>query len=394
ASASITDPTQRAEFALSTLQIWYNAGTGLWETSGWWNSANILTMIGNLVKADPENKRFRDLATRVFANTVTQAPVKNPQPGIESDVPSQKDTQRGKTSFTLFNETGSESGYTKVLNPDTFEPHSVFPDTWYKANSPYIDISSLPIFSSLNDETDQITLAATPNPADWLDGFYDDDLWWALAWINAYDVTLNTQYLTLAEGIFAAVTKAWPTRCGNGGIFWNWEKEYMNAIANELFLSTAAHLATRVDDDEKKDAYTDWARRTLAWFLDSGMLNANGTINDGLTESCANNGGTTWSYNQGVILGGLVEMHRASPDDTSYLALATRIAKAALLDLSDANGVIHDVCEPACGFDGEQFKGIFMRNLGVLHAAAADDVFGNAISVNAESVWENDREGE
>jgi hypothetical protein len=40
---SVTDPTKRAEFALSRLQIWYNAGTGLWDTAGWWNSANVMS---------------------------------------------------------------------------------------------------------------------------------------------------------------------------------------------------------------------------------------------------------------------------------------------------------------------------------------------------------------
>ena len=40
---SINDPTKRAEFALSRLQIWYNAGTGLWDTAGWWNSANVMS---------------------------------------------------------------------------------------------------------------------------------------------------------------------------------------------------------------------------------------------------------------------------------------------------------------------------------------------------------------
>jgi uncharacterized protein YyaL (SSP411 family) len=35
-----------------------------------------------------------------------------------------------------------------------------------------------------------------------LDGYYDDDSWWALAWIAAYDVSKNEEYLGLAIGIF------------------------------------------------------------------------------------------------------------------------------------------------------------------------------------------------
>ncbi|KAF1359701.1 putative glycosyl hydrolase [Lizonia empirigonia] len=329
---SVPDPTKRAEFALSTLQIWYNAGTGLWDTAGWWNSANVMTMIANLAKSDPNNAQLQNLATRVFANTLLQAPAKNPQPGVETDA------QRKRN-----------------IGPTT-----------------------------------QATLVTAPNPEDWLDGFYDDDLWWALAWIGAYDVTQNIQYLQLAEGIFGRVTKAWPTRCGNGGIFWSWKKDYMNAIANELFLSTAAHLANRA---ENKDTYIEWAELTLKWFLNSGMINEQGTINDGLTEGCDNNGYAVWSYNQGVILGGLVELNKASPNAT-YLPLASKIAKAAIAELSDSNGVIHDGCEPGCGGDGNQFKGIFMRNLQLLHGVAPDDAFADSIRTNADSIWLNDRNEE
>ncbi|KAH6625391.1 glycosyl hydrolase family 76-domain-containing protein [Boeremia exigua] len=389
---SVTDPTKRAEFALSTLQIWYDAGTGLWDTTGWWNSANVMTMIANLAKNDPNNAQLQNLATRVFANTLLQAPAKNPQPGVENEANRRRDVDPGNGTFVLFNETGTESGYFKSLNPGgNHEPITTFPPDWDADDGQYVDIQSLPSFASESkDEATQVALATTPNPEDWLDGFYDDDLWWALAWIGAYDVTQKIEYLQLAEGIFGQVTKAWPTRCGNGGIFWSWKKDYMNAIANELFLSTAAHLANRA---ENKDTYVEWAELTLTWFLNSGMINEQGTINDGLTEGCKNNGYNTWSYNQGVILGGLVELNKATPNDT-YLPLATKIAKAAIAELSDDNGVIHDGCEPNCGGDGNQFKGVFMRNLQLLHEAAPDDAFADSIRTNADSIWKNNRDEE
>ena len=145
---SVTDPTKRAEFALSTLQIWYNAGTGLWDTAGWWNSANVLTMIANLAQADPKNAQLQNLATRVFANTLLQAPAKNPQPGIEKEAKRRRglsDADIG--NFTLLlNETGS--GYSKNLNPGTNEPVTVFPTDWDAEEGQYVDVQSLPSFSS------------------------------------------------------------------------------------------------------------------------------------------------------------------------------------------------------------------------------------------------------
>ncbi|KAF2122673.1 glycosyl hydrolase family 76-domain-containing protein [Lophiotrema nucula] len=373
-AANVTNPTTRAELALSALQIWYNAGTGLWNTAGWWNSANVLTMIGNLAKYD-SSANVQNLAKKVFANSIMQAPAMNPQPGVEDQ---SSKTKRGNITFEL-----AGSGYNKSIDANG-EYITTYPEDWGRNNQAYVDINTLPISKA----GDQVTTANVPDPDDWLDGFYDDDLWWALGWIGAYDVTKNIQYLQLAEGIFMAVTKAWPTNCGNGGIWWSWRKDYMNAIANELFLSTAAHLANRA---ENKGFYVDWAKRELDWFLGSGMINSRGTINDGLTANCKNNNRTTWSYNQGVILGGLVELNKASPNGT-YLTLAAKIAKAAIKELSDDNGIIHDECGPLCGPDASQFKGIFVRNLQLLHAAAPDDAYVDSIQANADSIWENNRD--
>lgn len=97
-----------------------------------------------------------------------------------------------------------------------------------------------------------------------------------------------------------------------------------------------------------------------------------------------------WSYNQGVVLGGLVELNRVAPNDT-YLETAHRIAQAAIRKLSDANMVIHDVCEPNCAPDATQFKGIFIRNLQMLHQVSPKDVYKNVIEACANSIWAYDR---
>jgi hypothetical protein len=371
------DPIQRAEYGFSNLGRWYDSSTGLWNTTGWWNCANVVTTIGNLAKADPDNADVQREARKAFATAFCRAPAKNPQPGIENPM---------NASFVSSKVTSLRTGYNKSLDPNTNEPHTTYPSRWSDPSRGFIGKAKLSVLAAeLGSETPDET--CNPDPKQWLDGFYDDDLWWALAWINAYDVTKQASYLALAEGIFESVATTWNTSCSNGGIYWSWEKTYVNAIANELFMSTAAHLANRAS---KPEYYLDWAQRSLAWFLNTGMINKNGTINDGL-EDCVNNNKTTWSYNQGVILGALVELHRANSNDTSYLDRATAIARAALLKLSDANDVIHDECEPNCGGDGAQFKGVFMRNLGELQQATGDQGFKSAIMKNADSIWTNDR---
>jgi predicted alpha-1,6-mannanase (GH76 family) len=99
-----------------------------------------------------------------------------------------------------------------------------------------------------------------------------------------------------------------------------------------------------------------------------------------------------WSYNQGVVLGGLVELNKAAPN-SSYLASANRIATAAIKTLADSNKVIHEACEAtnSCEPDGTQFKGIFIRNLQMLQSATPNSLYKQVIDSCANSIWANDR---
>lgn len=92
-----------------------------------------------------------------------------------------------------------------------------------------------------------------------------------------------------------------------------------------------------------------------------------------------------------MVLGGLVELNKAAPNDT-YLPAAEGIAKAGIKSLADSDMVIHDSCEPSnCEPDATQFKGIFIRNLQMLNTAAPDDLYNQVISSCADSIWKKDR---
>jgi predicted alpha-1,6-mannanase (GH76 family) len=220
---------------------------------------------------------------------------------------------------------------------------------------------------------------------------YDDDEgWWALAWIDAYDLTGTQAYLAMAETIFANIATEWNTTTCGGGVWWEKPANYKNAIANELFLTVAASLANRTTGS-KSAAYLAWAEKEWAWFRASGMINSNNLINDGLTsthpDACKNNGETTWTYNQGVILGGLVELYKADRDPT-LLPQAAAIANAAIANLT-VHGILVD--PSISGNDTPQFKGIFARNLVALYKAAPKIQYKTFIHANARSIWANDQ---
>jgi predicted alpha-1,6-mannanase (GH76 family) len=217
--------------------------------------------------------------------------------------------------------------------------------------------------------------------------YFDDNLWWALAWLSAADLTEHVRYRDAAEVIFAHSLGGWDDRCG-GGLWWNENRDYKNAITNELFLTAAALLAARVP---AKPEYRDWALREWEWLHASGLIGPSGLVNDGLTAACANNGGTTWTYNQGVILGGLAALHELTGDQ-AYLRQGEAIADAALRSLVDAGGVLAEPDEARFAGradDSTQFKGIFVRYLHELARHRGKPEYRAFIQANARSVLLN-----
>jgi predicted alpha-1,6-mannanase (GH76 family) len=295
--SSADDFNANTSAAASSLQQWYNR-KGLWDTTGWWNAANCLEAIENVIVAE------------------------------------------------------NGGPYLKVL------------DQTFRQNS----------------------------RTNFLNEYYDDEGWWALAWIRAYDLTGDGRYLKMSKTIFADMADSWDSHCG-GGIWWRKDKHYKNAVANELFLLVAIRLHQRTPGDGGGNSYLDWARREWEWFKKSGMINSKNLVNDGLNRSCENNRQTTWTYNQGVIVGGLTELYK-STGDTNYLHDAMAIAEAAIATLNNGKGVLAELCEPdRCGgADVPQFKGIFVRYLADLYDVTRKPEYYQFLIGNARSIWTNDRD--
>ena len=102
-----------------------------------------------------------------------------------------------------------------------------------------------------------------------------------------------------------------------------------------------------------------------------------------------NNGDTTWTYNQGVILGGLAALHELTGDE-AYLRQGEAIADAALRSLTSPRGILAEPGEVKTAADDRdrpQFKGIFVRYLQDFSRCAGKPEYGSFLLANADSVW-------
>ena len=152
------------------------------------------------------------------------------------------------------------------------------------------------------------------------------------------------------------------------------------------------------------------------------MINQDNLINDGLNYTTCENNGTsvviareptfccfsshtlrsgqaTWTYNQGVIFGGLALAAKKHPADAArYSALAVSIFDAVRKHMTTPTGVL---LEPLPGNpynDGDQFifKGIFVRYLAYavrdgLIAGNAATAIATFLDTQIDSVAQNDQ---
>ncbi|MDH6306357.1 putative alpha-1,6-mannanase (GH76 family) [Parabacteroides sp. PF5-5] len=293
--------------SMRTSISWRNDTTGIWESAGWWNSANLLTAVIR---------------------------------------------------------------YSEVTNSDDLYP--LIEDVYTKAKQYQIgtDSTGTPLYCR-----------------NFINDYYDDEAWWALAWIEAYKITKQKKYLDMAEVIFEDLTGGWSDEC-NGGIYWKKNPlHYKNSIANNLFSLTAARLYKTTHDKK----YQDWFEKNVAWYMQTGMINTDiYQIEDGTNKDCLPNQNQHYTYNQGVAIAVLAEMYLLNKKQ-EYIDLAEQIAMATInKQLVTEEGILREM-NPGIdkSNDGVQFKGIFIRHLGFLYQVTKNPAYKDFILKNAESIKEN-----
>jgi predicted alpha-1,6-mannanase (GH76 family) len=295
-----------AQACIDRLMSWYNPSTGLWDTTGWWNSANSLEATIN---------------------------------------------------------------YARLTNDHQYD--SLIENTFNQARS-----QSLP--------------GGVPFSAN----YYDDQLWWCLALIAAYDLLKDIKFLNAAIALFHDCGYAVDTVCG-GGLWWDRQHTQKGSAENLLYIIAACRLYHRTQQAQ----YHDIAVQTWAWFETSGLFDKNKLlVYDQVQANCGSMNMTTWTYNQGLCIGALSELSqivklRCPSCSFGYIVIARGVLQASLAHLAP-NGILTEPCEwnNTCGADGPQFKGVFMRYVGqAAPHLGQDTLIRPFVRQQVTSLWGNAR---
>lgn len=73
---------ENAKSGAKELQDWYNATSGLWKDSGWWNSANLVEILAELAALDNSLSNITD---GVFSHTFNNAQRLNLKQNLTTD---------------------------------------------------------------------------------------------------------------------------------------------------------------------------------------------------------------------------------------------------------------------------------------------------------------------
>lgn len=192
------------------------------------------------------------------------------------------------------------------------------------------------------------------NGGTFLHNWYDDMEWMTLALIRAFDITGEKRYIEQAVYIWNDIKTAWNDSCG-GGMAWKKDQlDYKNTPANAPAAIIAFRLYQRLHREEDRE----WGEKILKWNLDYLMDPDTCFIWDGMNRLGDGKVDYEWkfTYCQGVVICAAMEYARIT-NNKEYLDLAGKVARRAVTELADADGIFPYEGPDDCGL----FRGIYFR---------------------------------
>ncbi|HVU56662.1 MAG TPA: glycoside hydrolase family 76 protein [Puia sp.] len=231
--------------------------------------------------------------------------------------------------------------------------------------------------------TDLLTGVRAKNGGSWINYYYDDMEWMALACLRAYGATGDSRFKGVTDTLWADIKNGWSSDLG-GGIWWRKDNPSKNTPSN----MPAAILAARLYKTGGNSSDLQWAQKIYDWERATLYDPVTGLVYDNIDKNGLKNMDWKFTYNQGTFLGAALELYE-NTGSSAYLSDALQAADFTLNSgFLTSGGILKD----EGGGDGGLFKGIFVRYFtrlivdGVFDPSKKSD-YVNFLRVNGESLW-------
>ncbi|TKK71023.1 glycosyl hydrolase family 76 [Ilyomonas limi] len=231
--------------------------------------------------------------------------------------------------------------------------------------------------------SDLIAGVYAKNGNTWINYYYDDMEWMALANLRAYAATNDVAFKNVTDVLWADIKSGWSDALG-GGIWWRKDNSSKNTPSN----MPAAILAARLYEAFKNDDDLNWAKKIYAWEKSVLYESTTGLVYDNIASDGTKNTSWKFTYNQGTFIGAALELYKIT-NDVTYLNDAIKAADYTLNSgFYTSSGVLKD----EGGGDGGLFKGVFIRHFNRLIIeggveAGKKTIYINFIKKCGETLW-------
>ncbi|SCU98572.1 LAFA_0G18844g1_1 [Lachancea sp. 'fantastica'] len=212
----------------------------------------------------------------------------------------------------------------------------------------------------------------------------DDQGVWGLTVMGAVERNFTNPHdknapgwLAMVQGVFNTMYSRWDDQHCGGGVRWQiftWNSgyNYKNTVSNACMFQLAARLGRYTGNQ----TYIDVAEKIFDWLVDVGyvVLKDNANVYDGanIDDNCTDITKLEWSYNQGIVLGGLAYMYNATNGSSTWETRLSQVLGGSTTFFFRNKIMYEMTCQDSgsCNNDQRSFKSIFSRMLSLTSVLA------------------------